>query len=62
MRTDPRKALLNLADALVEDLMQLSDEELLAELREDGIDIEAEAARMRELCERAIQKARGIAC
>ncbi|WP_198404987.1 hypothetical protein [Cereibacter sphaeroides] len=36
-----------MADAFVEDLMSLSDEEILAEAREDGRDPEAFASRMR---------------
>jgi hypothetical protein len=39
--------LLHLAGTLVNDLMSLSDEELLAEVIEDGLAPEAEAARIR---------------
>ena len=46
-----REQLNCLADAFVADIMALSDEEILAEACEDGIDIEANAARMRALFE-----------
>lgn len=51
-----RKALDNLADALVEDILSLSDEEILAEFREDGIDLEQNAAEMRALFERVVRE------
>lgn len=40
-------ALHALADTLVDDLMSLTDAELLAEARNDGVDPEAEAAELR---------------
>lgn len=35
----PRQQILNLADFMVEDIMSLSDEEVLREAEEDGIDL-----------------------
>ena len=55
--SDARKALDNLANALVEDILALSDEEVLAEFIEDGGDPEALAARMRGIFERAVYMA-----
>lgn len=55
---NPRKALDNLADALVEDIMALSDEEILAEFREDHGDPEWHIAEMRAILEEAIAIAR----
>lgn len=49
-----RQQLDNLTDAMIEDIMGLSDEEILAELREDGIDPDAQAADMRKLVDRAV--------
>lgn len=46
--------LFQLADALVDDLMSLSDEELLEEVRGEGADPEALAAAMREKIEARI--------
>lgn len=43
-----REALFRVADALADDLMSLTDEEVLQEAREDGIDVEAEADRIRK--------------
>lgn len=45
--TTSRPNLLPFADALVEDLMNLSDEEILAEFRAEGFDPEAIAAELR---------------
>lgn len=42
------------ADALVEDLMALSDEELLSEVRDDGIDPEKLAGIVREQIQAAV--------
>lgn len=49
-----RQKLDNLADALVADIMALSDEEILAEAREDGIDIEQNAKDMQVIFDKAI--------
>ena len=46
--------LFHFADALVDDLMALSDEELLAEVREGGADPEALAKEFREKIEQKI--------
>ena len=47
-------ALHRLADELVADLLQLSDAELLAEARDEGLDPEVEATRVRETISAAI--------
>lgn len=47
-------ALRRLADAFVEDVMSMSDEEVLAEFREDHEDPERHAAEMRALFEKTI--------
>jgi len=41
--------MLALADAMVEDILSMTEEELLAEAREDGVDLKANLAREREL-------------
>lgn len=46
--------LFHLSDALVDDLMALSDEDLLAEVRESGIDPETVARQLREQIEARI--------
>lgn len=51
---DNKPDLLQLADALVDDLMSLSDDELLAEVREAGADPEALATSIREKIEARI--------
>jgi hypothetical protein len=43
----PKQTLLPLADALIEDWMTLSDEEVFAEFRDDGLDPEDVAAQLR---------------
>ena len=53
-----RLAILNLEDALVEDVLAMSDEELMADSREIGMDVEQEAMHMRQLLERTAGKAR----
>lgn len=53
-----RLAILNLEDALVEDVLAMSDEELMANSREIGMDVEQEAMHMRQLLERTAGKAR----
>ncbi|NTF08011.1 hypothetical protein G6L37_17735 [Agrobacterium rubi] len=40
--------MLALADAMVEDILRMTEEELLAEASEDGVDAKAELARERE--------------
>jgi hypothetical protein len=47
----------NLADAMVEDLLSMSDEEIAAEAVEDGVDMAAEAARTRKVVGRAMRQA-----
>jgi hypothetical protein len=49
-----REALDRLGDFLVEDILDTSDEDILAEARIDGIDPEVEAARLRALFERTV--------
>lgn len=49
-----RQQLDNLADALVDDIMALSDEEILAEAKEDGMDTEQNAKDMQAIFDRAI--------
>lgn len=51
---DNKPDLFHFADALVDDLMALSDEELLGEVREDGTDPEALAKELREKIEARI--------
>ena len=50
--SDARKQLQNLEDAMIEDIMSLSEEELRAEMIEDGFDPDAEIARIKALIER----------
>jgi hypothetical protein len=47
-----REALDRLGDALVEDILAASDEEILAETKQDGEDPESVAAAMRALFEK----------
>ncbi len=49
-----REGLDRLADALVDDIMNASDEEILEELRESRIDLETNAAEMLELFEKSV--------
>lgn len=49
-----RKALMRLADALVEDILSTPDEDILAEFQETGGDPEFNAAEMRDLFERGM--------
>ena len=53
-RKTDRAALLRLADAFVEDILAASDEEILAEAREDRADPAATAARGRALFDTAM--------
>ena len=46
----------NLTDALVSDVLAMSDEEILAEAREEGVDVAAEAAQTRAVVTRAVRK------
>lgn len=53
-KPDNKPDLFQFADALVDDLMALSDEELLNEVREDGVDPEALAMELRDQIEARI--------
>lgn len=53
MPSEARARLQNLADAMVDDILSLSDEKVLAEAGEDGLDPEQEAARLRAILEKA---------
>ena len=53
-----RLAIQNLQDALVEDILEMSDDTLLADSREIGMDVEREAEQLRQLLERSAAKAR----
>jgi hypothetical protein len=53
-----REAIDRLEDALVDDILAASDEDILAEAREDGTDPEAVAAAMQALFEQALGKVR----
>lgn len=55
--TTHQQALVRLADALVEDILRLSDEDVLAEFREDHGDPAVHAAQMRELLETCVRAA-----
>jgi hypothetical protein len=48
-----RKQLLKLADEVVDDLMQASDEEIRSEAIEDGLDIEKEVSKVRGILEQS---------
>lgn len=48
-----RQALDRLADALVDDILNTSDEDILAELKEEGVDPDRQAADMRAQFEKA---------
>ena len=56
-RLSDRQKLQNLVDGLVDDIMSLSDEEILAEAREDGLDPEQEADRLRKMLEEIVSGA-----
>ena len=58
MSNKERKEIRQLQDALIDLVMDASDEELLAELREDGLDPDQEAESMRVELARAAGKAR----
>ena len=53
-----RLAILKLEDALVEDLLAMSDDEVVADSREIGMDVEQEAMHVRQLLERTAGKAK----
>ena len=53
-KVSAEQALANIADAMVEDILATSDEEILAELREDGIDVH----KVRRLVDDAIRRAK----
>ena len=54
---EERKALSRLADALVDDVLKSSDEEVLAEAEEDGIDASGLADHLRGVFERTVTEA-----
>jgi hypothetical protein len=56
-RNERHKALDRLADALVEDILNTPDDEILAEFRGDGGDPESHARNMAALFERTLVKA-----
>ena len=53
-----RLALQNLRDTLVDDLLAMSDDEILADSGEIGMDVEHEAMQVRQVLDRAAGKAR----
>ena len=53
-KPDNKPNLFQFADALVDDLMALSDDELLGEVREDGVDPDVLAKELREKVEARI--------
>lgn len=55
-KVSAQQALANLADAMVEDILATSDEEILAELREDGLDPQKVADDMKRLADKAIAR------
>ncbi|WP_424139828.1 hypothetical protein, partial [Roseomonas chloroacetimidivorans] len=52
--TKDRDAMRRLEDALIDDILNATDEQIAAEAAEDGIDLEAQATAMRSMFERAI--------
>lgn len=46
----------NLIDAMVDDILAMTDEEIDAEMREDGLDPAAEAARCRAIIDGVIER------
>lgn len=50
--SEPRRAMQNLAEFLVEDILSLTDEEVIAEIIEDGGDPDKIATDMRLMFER----------
>jgi hypothetical protein len=55
---DPEKAIDNVRDAMAQQILDMTDEEIIAEAKEDGIDIKAEAHRMCALLDHAVEQAR----
>jgi hypothetical protein len=53
-KSGDREELDQLVDFLVEDALTVSDEEILAEARDEGIEPESDAARLRALFERTV--------
>jgi len=47
------KELLKLTDEVVEDLMKATDEEILSEAFEDGLDVDKEVSKVREILEKS---------
>lgn len=60
MSGDDREAARRLLDALIEDVLSATDDELYAELREDGRDPSAEATAMRAELDRAAARGRMV--
>jgi hypothetical protein len=56
-RPTDREAIRRLQDALVEDIMSASDEEIAAEAMEEGVDLERQAEAMRAMFERQVLEA-----
>ena len=54
---DARTQLERIQDAMIEDIMAMSDEEILAEAWADGIDVDALTTRMRKVIAAAMQRA-----
>ena len=54
--TDPREALDNLDKHMVEDILAATDEEIEAELIEDGLDPDEVAAKGKRLLAKAIEE------
>lgn len=55
---DPRTELRRVFDAIAGSAFEMSDEEILAEARDEGLDPEAEAAKAREILLRRVRKER----
>lgn len=56
-KNDPREELAKLTDSLVEDILETTDDEILAEAAEDFDDVDAVIDHARELIEEAIVEA-----
>ncbi len=57
MGTNPKGAVKNLADTCVQEILEMSEDEILREYEEDNLDPEEEAERIREVINEAIDKA-----
>lgn len=55
--TNPSLALQRITDALCEDILTMSDEEVLQECRDQGLGPDEEAEKMRALFEQAVVEA-----